>query len=197
LDKYYETPNYINPRYNVTTRKNFINNHLPWQDFDKNTLDLQYATTYDCPLAGGIDLQIDGINFGSRARVYIDQNECLVTSFSRSLNGRVETIKCTLPRGNSPGEKRLRVENGILPGLFQETHNSFSYRMAPPIPDRPIVTNIGAYKVDLVWTPPGNEFDNMVVTGYKILWFRPQYPSRISNITVGNVTTTSIRGALL
>ena len=34
----------------------------------------------------------------------------------------------------------------------------------------------------------------MAVTGYKILWFRPQFKSRISNLTVGNVTTTSVRG---
>jgi hypothetical protein len=30
-----------------------------------------------------------------------------------------------------------------------------AYRVAPPVPHRPVVTNIGAHKVDLVWTPPG------------------------------------------
>ena len=57
------------------------------------------------------------------------------------------------------------------------------------------VTNIGAHRVDLTWSPPSiTEFDQMTITGYKILWFRPQFRSRVSNLTVGNVTTTSIRG---
>lgn len=58
-----------------------------------------------------------------------------------------------------------------------------------------VVTNIGARRMDLVWSPPlNNEFESMTVTGYKILWFQPQFRSRINNITVGNITTTSVRG---
>ena len=57
------------------------------------------------------------------------------------------------------------------------------------------VTNIGAHRVDLTWSPPSTtEFAQMTITGYKILWFRPQFRSRVSNLTVGNVTTTSVRG---
>ena len=66
--------------------------------------------------------------------------------------------------------------------------------MAPPVPNRPTVTNIGAQKVDLVWEPPGDSFENMFVTGYKILWFQPGFRSRVNNMTVGNITTTSVRG---
>eukprot|EP00604_Paraphysomonas_vestita_P000269 CAMPEP_0174826522 /NCGR_PEP_ID=MMETSP1107-20130205/44161_1 /TAXON_ID=36770 /ORGANISM="Paraphysomonas vestita, Strain GFlagA" /LENGTH=407 /DNA_ID=CAMNT_0016059855 /DNA_START=1485 /DNA_END=2705 /DNA_ORIENTATION=- len=33
-----------------------------------------------------------------------------------------------------------------------------------------------------------------MTTGYKIIWFQPEFRSRVSNLTVGNVTTTSIRG---
>ena len=89
-----------------------------------------------------------------------------------------------------------------------------AYRVAPPVPNRPVVTNIGAHKVDLVWEPPGillsfrfclkanrlmpfhfpgDAFDNMYVTGYKVLWFQPAFRSMVNNITLGNVTTTSIR----
>jgi len=57
------------------------------------------------------------------------------------------------------------------------------------------VTNIGAHRVDLTWSPPSStDFTQMTITGYKILWFRPQFRSRVSNLTVGNITTTSIRG---
>ena len=85
------------------------------------------------------------------------------------------------------------MQNGILPGLFQESP-SFIYRVAPPVALAPVVMNIGAHRVDLIWNPPGNVFDNMMVTGYKILWFMPKFSGFISNLTVGNVTTTSIRG---
>jgi hypothetical protein len=52
LDKYYESPNYMNPKYNVTNRLEMINNHLPIYSFTKSNLSFQFATTYDCPLEG-------------------------------------------------------------------------------------------------------------------------------------------------
>jgi hypothetical protein len=52
---------------------------------------------------------------------------------------------------------------------------------------------IGAHKVDLVWSPIGTKFEDMAITGYQIAWYQPKFPSRVSNTTVGNVTTTSIR----
>lgn len=106
----------------------------------------------------------------------------------------------------------MYAQNGVLPGLFQEVP-MLAYRVAPPVPHRPVITNIGAHKVDLVWKPPGiflsfspvfcflindchfpgDAFDNMYVTGYKVLWFQPAFRSMVNNITLGNVTTTSIR----
>lgn len=32
------------------------------------------------------------------------------------------------------------------------------------------------------------------MTGYKIMWFQPKFRAFVSNLTVGNVTTTSVRG---
>lgn len=40
-------------------------------------------------------------------------------------------------------------------------------------------------RVDLVWSPPGTEFDHLTVTGYKIIWFQPEFRTRVSNVTVG------------
>lgn len=194
LDKYYESLDLANPVYNVTDEVTVINDQLPLRYFSKNYLSLQYATTYDCPLTGNVEITIDGINFGSKARVYIGGKDCKVLTFSRNdESGREESITCTLPPGSSTGLSTVRVENGILPGLFQEV-SFLTYRMAPPVPQAPIATNVGARRVDLIWSPPGNVFDNMITTGYKILWFQPKFPSRISNLTVGNITTTSIRG---
>jgi len=192
LDKYYTTASRQDlPQYNVMSVEKLINDHLPLRYFVKKPMDLQYADTYDCSPNGGNFITVEGLYFGPKSIVYIGGKECVKQSFST--NGEIEKIVCITPPGQ-PGTQTLRVQNGVLPGLFQDVPY-FSYRNAPPVQQSPIVTNVGARRVDLVWAPPAtNEFDHMMTTGYKILWFQPKYPQRISNMTVGNVTTTSVRG---
>lgn len=195
VDKYSDRPSFQILQYNVTAGVTVINEQLPLRYFVQNSMNLQYATTYDCPLTGGTAISVEGQNFGRAARVFVDGNECPVKSHGLGHEGgRVESLVCVLPPGAS-GTKVVRVENGVNPGLFQEVP-SLQYRVAPPVMAAPIVTNIGACRVDLVWTPPGDVFSNMMTTGYKILWFRPKFSAFISNLTVGNVTTTSVRGLL-
>ncbi len=194
LDKYYDNSNFLNPQYNVIPHVEIVNNHLPIHSFSKGSMDLPYATTYDCPLSGGVDITVEGIGFGPKARIFIGGNECIIKSYGTNalIDARLESFVCTLPAG-TPGSKLVRVENGILPGLFQESE-TFAYRNAPPVLASPIVSNIASYKVDLSWTPSGDVFDHMMITGYKILWFQPQVPSLVHNITVSNITYTSVRG---
>ena len=203
LDRYFDNPNLFNPQYNVRSRELVINGQLPIYYFDKLEMNLTYASTYDCPHSGGTDVRIDGLNFGSHSRVFIDDQECPITSSgSVSPGSREQFIICTLPPslayrtgtvGAEVNDSIVRVESGTLPGLYQSAPY-FRYRAATPAPNRPTITNIGARRVDIVWEPPGSEFDNLMTTGYKIVWFQAQYRSRVSNLTVGNVTTTSIRG---
>lgn len=193
LDKYYESPNYQNPTYNITNVNEMINDHLPIYSFQKNNLSLQFATTYDCPLEGGKLISIEGINFGNSPIVTIGSKLCPIESVSYSdVEGRVQQIFCTLPPG-TPGVKKVKVMNGIHPGMFFEIP-SLVYRIAPPVLSPPIITNIAATKVDLVWKAPEDDFSRMTVTGYKIIWFQPLFPDFKSNLTVGNITTTSVRG---
>jgi hypothetical protein len=203
LDKYFDNPNLFNPQYNVTTKSISINNQLQVRYFDKNEMDLPYASTFDCPHSGGTRIEIQGINFGTHPRVFIDDNECpVIESGGVSEGSREQYIYCTLPPSNqfkagtvakeTIGYSSVRVESGSLPGLFQSAPY-FEYRTATPAPPKPKITNIGARRVDVVWEPPGGVFD-LMTTGYKIIWFQPRFRSRVSNITVGNVTTTSIRG---
>lgn len=196
LDKYFESASYQNPQYNISSHVDVINNHLPLYSFTENNLTLKYATTYDCPLKGGIPITIEGINFGFHPNVYIGNKSCQVLSNQvSSIDGRIQQLICTLPSSEvRTGYQRVRVENGVHPGLFHDLPSSLSYRVAPPVPTRPMITNICANKVDLVWNVPGNEFDQMTVTGYKIIWFQPKFRVFVNNITVGNITTTSIRG---
>mmetsp|Transcript_14047 Transcript_14047/g.30832 ORF Transcript_14047/g.30832 Transcript_14047/m.30832 type:complete len:963 (-) Transcript_14047:82-2970(-) len=195
LDKYFSSPNYEDPVYNLTSQVNRINNNLPIRYFRKENMSLQYATTYDCPPAGGAVILIEGINLGLHPTVHVGERSCVVTDVRvRTPEGRVQQISCTLPPGTgAQGPQRVRVSNGLHPGLLHDVP-SLSYRCAPPVPDRPAVTNIGARRVDLVWSPPASELDHLAVTGYKVLWFQPAFRTRVSNMTVGNVTTTSVRG---
>jgi hypothetical protein len=193
LNKYYSVQGFQNPVYNVTSQEIVVNDQLTIRYFTQNNMLSQYASTYDCPVEGGVDITVEGLNFGSSALVYVGGVECPVLSYGVGAEGgRVDAITCRLPPGQS-GTQSVLVKNGVLPGLFQESP-SLSYRAAPPVPLAPIVTNIGAYKVDLVWSPPGDEFDKLITTGYRILWFQPKNRGAVSNLTVGNVTTTSVRG---
>lgn len=193
LERYFSNATLSDETFNVTNNVTFINNELPLYWFVKNKMSLQYATTYDCPLDGDVNITIDGINFGSSPLVTVNGRACPVLSMAAAEEGgRVQSLVCRLPTGNS-GLSIVRVQNGILPGIFQEVP-FLSYRTAPPVPLVPIITNIASCKIDLVWSPPGDMFDNMAVTGYKVLWFRPQFRSRVNNMTIGNVTTTSVRG---
>jgi hypothetical protein len=202
LDRYFDNPNLFNPQYNVESKEIRINGLLPIKYFEKRPMSLQYASTYDCPHSGGSDIRIEGINFGPYPRVFVEERECPVKVVGSITPGsREQFLVCTLPPSKEftnglPIESKdrlVRVESGTLPGLFQNVPY-FRYRTATPAPGRPLITNIGAMRVDIVWEPPGDVFDNLMTTGYKIIWFQPEFRSRVSNLTVGNITTTSIRG---
>lgn len=118
LDKYYRSAAYQNPEYNVTTQINRVNGNLPIHYYIKNNLTLQYATTYDCPLNGGVDIIIEGINFGMHPRVMVGGRDCpVVRNEAWSVEGRVQQLTCRLPPGES-GTQRVRVLNGIHPGMY-------------------------------------------------------------------------------
>jgi hypothetical protein len=193
LDKYYESGNYQSPQYNISNVKEMINDHLPIYSFHKYNLSLQFATTYDCPLEGGTLISIEGINFGNNPVVTVDGRTCQLITVSYSLvEGRIQELLCRLPPGTS-GLKKVRVTNGIHPEMFYEVR-SLAYRVAPPVLLLPNITNIAATKVDLAWKAPEDDFARMTITGYKIVWFQSLFPNFKSNLTVGNITTTSIRG---
>ena len=201
IDVYYDDSNFSGPKYNVTKVVTYINDNLPVESYAKGPLTDDYASTFDCPPAGGVNVTVEGLNFGPSARVLIAGRECVVTSHSITpvseiqSPGRVEKLVCTLPSAlGLVGPQPLRVQNGVMPGLFQESSVVFAYRSAPPVPATPIVVNIGARKVDLVWEPPGNHIQHLAVTGYRIIWFKPQFRTRVSNMTVSNITRTSVKG---
>eukprot|EP01033_Poteriospumella_lacustris_P010559 gene10559-7511_t len=203
LDKYFDSPSYQTPMYNVTRHVHFINDHLPIYSFTKQNLTDQYATTYDCPLSGkdtssdtptDVLISIEGENLGANPRVYVGGRTCpIVQNLYNEDTGRIQELLCRLPASDKPGPTVVRIENGQHPQLFFELP-ALSYRVAPSVPKPPTITNFAARKVDLVWEAPGDAFMQMTVTGYKLIWFQPTHPSFVSNITVGNITTTSIRG---
>jgi hypothetical protein len=122
LDKYYASATYQDPVYNVTTHINRVNGNLPVHYFVKNNLTLQYATTYDCPVQGGVELVVEGINFGMHPRVLVGGRDCpVLRNEVWSVEGRVQQLVCRLPPGES-GPQRVRVLNGVHPGRFCASH---------------------------------------------------------------------------
>lgn len=200
LDYYYDSPARLVPHYNVSSVLHMINTHLPIRSFLKHNMTLPYAETYDCPRSGGALISIEGINFGSFPLVTVANISCDIISVAYSQDeGRRQQILCRLPAvaaGGGQGPQRVRVCNGQHPGLFFDTP-ALSYRSAPGVPARPLVSNLAATKVDLLWEPPGGPggpLTDMTVTAYRIAYFPVRFPHFVSNMTVGNVTTTSVRG---
>ena len=76
---------HTNRYYNVTSIVNNLNENLPMRYFVKNQMppaDFPYATTYDCPTLGGVDITVEGLNMGPTARIFIGGNECPQKSFA-------------------------------------------------------------------------------------------------------------------
>ena len=211
VDVYYNTSSLEYPAVSVHPVLNSINRHLPLWYFEKVRLEsavAQYATTFGCPLSGGVNISVEGVNFGSNPRVFVAGVECYVYELVLTATAdQLDEAHCLLPGSTThraagavpPGTlapglgASVRVQNGAHPGLFYE-YPGLTYRSAPGVIYPPTVTNIAAHKVDLVWSPHPDYVVAMSTTGYKILWFQPKYSSRVSNMTVGNVTTTSVRG---
>jgi hypothetical protein len=197
LEKYSKDPSFSDVKYNVTSQVEFINKILPIHYFTKNIgyEDYAYVLTFDCPADGGNPITITGYDFGEHSNVYIDSKPCPLIQQYQGVDGRLyDTITCKLPSATVAGPVYVRVENGRYPGLSSEAAY-LSYRTSPPpFADPPVISNLAASKVDLSWSPPGDETDHLSITGYKILWYQPEYPEKISNCTVGNVTITTIRG---
>lgn len=173
---------------------------LPLNRSTANTY--QYATTYNCPAEGGVNIKISGHNFGGHERVFIGSNECPVISRvdigGPKGEGRevVSEIQCALPPAASTSTSLLstvRVQSGVLPKLFDD-FEGLQYAKYPQRPSVPLVTNVGTCRMDLVWSAPLDALDAMIVTGYVITWRTNSSSPAEYSMTVGNVTTTSIRG---
>ena len=198
LNLFYSNSSLINPSYSIRSVLQLINGNLPLRYYTQGSANNSspYATTYNCPLNGGIKITIVGINFGESAKVLVGSNECpVIHRNSIAKDGIVmDTIICTLPATVSDALSAIvRVQNGVLPGLFYE-YPGIAYGVNPQTPAPPIIVNVGSCRVDLIWHPPGNIFDALIVTGYKIAWSTSNSSSRGGTMTLGNVTTTSIRG---
>jgi hypothetical protein len=131
LDKYYNSSDLTDPSFSVLPDVERINGNLPIRFFHKRDDPFsKYATTYDCPVGGGLDILIDGINFGSIPRVFVGPRECIVTKVI--LGDELDSLVCTLPQGEVGLDAMVRVQNGVLPGLLFEWPGVM-YRRAPPV----------------------------------------------------------------
>ena len=209
LDLYFSNSSLLEPSYYLDSVVDIINGNLPISYYTMGNaipVNKSYASTYSCPRVGGQGIIIQGSNFGESANVLIGANHCPVISRDKIQIGDsfFDTILCTLPAMSSvplTSPIKVRVQNGILSGLFDE-YPGLLYEIMPQPPTAPNVTNIGAHRVDLVWQPSNSVLQNLVITGYKIAWTTTIAHSTSADasiphggsFTVGNVSTTSVRG---
>ncbi|KAJ8604455.1 hypothetical protein CTAYLR_000923 [Chrysophaeum taylorii] len=152
-----------------------------------------YATTYNCPRAGGLRIAIRGERLGSwssRARVAIGGSWCLDVGYESD-----GTLTCTLPAaGTTAATAEVRVERADIPELYDAVPY-LAYAVAPDKMAPPTASNVAARSVDLTWTPSGGLWGALAITGYVVSWRKaPSYTETTTTTTLGNVTTTTVIG---
>ncbi|CAM9433410.1 unnamed protein product, partial [Hapterophycus canaliculatus] len=111
-------------------------------------------------------------------------------------------------------ESTIAVINGRMPGLTHDV-GYLSYQAPPPPIGKPLVSNVASCSVDISWEPPPDFWQALAVTGYQVGWKSlASTPTGINGsepegdddelgagedeveqfMTVGNVTTTTVRG---
>ncbi|CAM9683580.1 unnamed protein product, partial [Pylaiella littoralis] len=106
----------------------------------------------------------------------------------------------------------IEVVNGRMPGLTHAVRY-LSYQAPPPPIEKPLVSNVAACSIDVSWEPPTDYWQALAITGYQarqVGWRSFDSGTNASEVeddelgegneeatyfmTVGNVTTTTVRG---
>ena len=158
-----------------------------------------FARSYNCLRTGGERITIEGRHLGnggvdglgSPAIVLIGQGPC--TDVQHDPVTPQSKLTCTTPAMTNFEDSFVHVLNGKLPGL-NDSVPFFQYARHPPAPTISNFTNNAARSIDLTWKPGGSIWDAMTATGYIIYWRQSGVADSAGEMTVGNVTTTTVRG---
>jgi len=190
--------------YELTMVEEKINGYLSHfkTDWERRRVSYEttFARTYNCLRHGGDRITIEGRNLGSGAApaiVYIGEEMNPCTNVVHDAFTPQSKITCTTPACTTERcdwtESHVWVLNGKLPGL-NDTGPFFKYAEPAPAVINLAASNLAAQSVDLNWTPGGDIWDAMAVTGYKIT-VEAQTGSDTTpwSMVLGNVTTSTVR----
>jgi hypothetical protein len=208
LDQYYADLNRFFPNYLIQNSVTSVNGNLNVYSYSQyipldnegDPSGYKYSSTIDCPLTGNIEITVHGIDFGNNPDIFVNGSKCeYLSQIFTTPGGRESTVRCKLLESISGGFSLLRIQDSIHPGLFYESDRLLSYRIPPPQPMPPHVINIRARALDLCWSPPVGPindpfYGSLITTAYIIMWYPLISPIKISNMTVGNITCTTVRG---
>jgi len=154
-----------------------------------------YAGTYNCLRAGGERLTLRGRHLGTSIApptIAIGGQPCSQVE----VDVDEEQVSCTLPKAPENGPLTnlpVDVRLGDLPDLMASLPY-LSYQVPAPVALRPELRNLAAHSVDVVWSPPGDVWSQVTVTGYLVVMreLGGRAEGDVKRVVVGNVTTTTI-----
>jgi hypothetical protein len=192
--------------YQLKASTTLINTFLPhektlWERRHVST-DTTFARSYNCLRTGGETITLEGRHFGlggtspgtAAAQVFIGGNPC--TDVLHDENEPQSKLTCVTPvrTDGDYSDEAMRdvvIRHGKLPGL-NDTVPFFSYAKPAPVPSTPTASNVAASSLDISWSPGGDIWDHMTVTGYEVVWREASSTTWDNKMVVGNVTTTTI-----
>ncbi|KAH9148078.1 hypothetical protein LEN26_004610 [Aphanomyces euteiches] len=193
IDQYFISQDRSDPIADIALVMNLTNDVLPVFSTNFESMDLPFASTYNC--MAGDTVRIQGRNFGDTSLVRINGQPCegqpLISQAILADDTDVEeVISCVLPPG-PPGLVTVTVQNERYRGL-QFDGAFLSYAVPADLSTSSTVSNVMAYAVDITWAPPPSLWTSLTVTGYEITWFVSSDLSSSKSKMVGNVTTTTL-----
>ncbi len=213
LNQFYDTANLAAADGALIPTQRLTNDFLVSTTFEQAPWDgsKPFATTYNCLRGGGETLTLQGTHMGEAGtNVYIGGRPCrdlrvVVPEYELTCvlppaaeEGSAEAAAAAAARGDAYRRVPVTLTHGDLP-VLSSSFTYLSYQVPPPISFRPSLSNIAARSLDVTWEPPGDVWDHLTVTGY-VVRIREIYgggrDDNLFEVTVGNVTTTTIIGLL-
>lgn len=186
----------------------FLRRHFAQVENSAETRNAAYATTLNCPREGGLRLEIRGEHILSADFLVTIEGE-----FCGDIRYENNVLTCELPVAFGDADyvsAEVKVARADVPEIYDAVPY-LSYMTRPPKLDAPTMSNVAARSIDLSWRPPPSLWDAVCVTGYIVTWrlindlppgaaiYSRQHDDAIAggkggNITLGNVTTTTVIG---
>ncbi|KAF0694166.1 Aste57867_14926 [Aphanomyces stellatus] len=194
IDRYFQSSDLRTPVAAVSLVTTLTNSIHPVFNTFFQTMNLPYATTYNC--MAGDTVRIQGRNFGDSALARINGVPCsnqplISTPLIAADRSNEEVISCVVPPG-PPGPVVVTIQNEQYRGL-QFDGPLLAYAVPANVVAPPTLSNVMSHAVDVTWALPPDLWTSLTVTGYALQVTATASTTTATTIT-GNVTTTTLTG---